>query len=360
MNAAYETVDLGDGEVFLGPGAMDALRKVDAVVFDCDGTLIDVRRSYDATVLKAAASLTKTFFGKDVPIEEIGGKMILEIRRTGGFNSDWDLTYAFLLFSAVALDDNVPRNLHGKTGSVSDRLREIVADFASKDRLEGWMSVDQYVSDSGLESMPVRELRKYLGYPGNPLTSRLAAAFDELYYGESLYRLVYGVAPRTGYKSGLIDQEQVIVTKESLSSLSEMVGGKRLAMATGRPFMAVEHTLGPFLDYFERDASVFIGDGDIFPEVALKLSKFRKPSGESLTLARKRFDSKVLLYVGDSAEDRMMVRNAAAPEGSIIFAGIYGSSFDDDEQKSYFTKSDSELIVKDVNQIAKIMGRAKN
>jgi phosphoglycolate phosphatase-like HAD superfamily hydrolase len=195
---------------------------------------------------------------------------------------------------------------------------------------------------------------------GNPLTSRLAATFDQVYYGEGLYRRVYGVAPEVSYESGLIDQEQVIITRESLNRLTRFVGGKRIAMATGRPFIAVQHTLGGLLDYFERDASVYIGDGDIFPDIVPKLSKFRKPSGESLVLARRKFSSKVLLYVGDSAEDRLMVKNAMAPDGSILFAGIYGSSFNDKEQISYFTGADSELVLKDVNQIPKILEMARN
>src|SRR5208283_3157823 len=242
----------------------------------------------------------------------------LKIRLTGGFNSDWDIAYALSLFSAVALDGQAPKGSPGGGEDSTERLKLIVSNFASKERLTGWRSVDQYLLRSRFESERVREMRKYLGYPGNPLTSRLAATFDQIYYGASLYRRVYGVAPQVGYKRGLIDRERVIVLERSLNALSEMVGAKRMAMATGRPLVAVEHTLGRLLDYFERDASVYIGDGDIFPELAPKLSKFKKPSGESLVLARRKFSSKVLLYVGDSAEDRLMVRNAGGPDGSIL------------------------------------------
>jgi phosphoglycolate phosphatase-like HAD superfamily hydrolase len=360
MNSTYEVARVGDGDVYTSPGSLSRLAKVDAVVFDCDGTLIDVRESYDATIVKTTMSMTKSFFGKAPPIGDIGGELILKIRRTGGFNSDWDLTYALSLFSAVALDGQAPKGSRDGAESSNGRLELIVADFVSKERLAGWKSVDQYLEDSGLETKTVRELRRYLGYPGNPLTSRLAATFDQVYYGEGLYRRVYGVAPEISYKSGLIDQEEIIVARESLNRLTKFVGGKRIAMATGRPFIAVQHTLGRLLDYFERDASVYIGDGDIFPDLAPKLSKFRKPSGESLVLARGKFSSKVLLYVGDSAEDRLMVKNAGGPDGSILFAGIYGSSFNDKEQISYFTGSDSELVLKDVNQIPMILEMARN
>jgi len=360
MNSSYEVTKFRDGDAFVGSGSMSRLAKVDAVVFDCDGTLIDVRESYDATIMKTTASMTEGFFGKPMPIEEVDGELILKIRRTGGFNSDWDLTYALTLFSLVALAGQVPKDTRSETETATARLKLIVADFASKERLLGWKSVDQYLVGSRFESNPVREMRRYLGYPGNPLTSRLAATFDQVYYGEHLYRRVYGAAPEVAYKKGLIDREQVIVTDESLSSFSEMVGGKRMAMATGRPYVAVEHTLGRLLDYFERDASVYIGDGDIFPDLAPKLSKFKKPSGESLVLARREFSSEVLLYVGDSAEDRLMVENAGIPNGSVLFAGIYGSSFNDKEQISYFTETNSDLIVENVNQIPGMLELARN
>ncbi|MDA4133550.1 MAG: hypothetical protein OK454_10585, partial [Thaumarchaeota archaeon] len=109
MNSTYEVSRIGDGDAFTSPGSLSRLAKVDAVVFDCDGTLIDVRESYDAAIIKTTMSMTESFFGKAAPIGDIGGELILKIRRTGGFNSDWDLTYALSLFSTVALDVRAPK-----------------------------------------------------------------------------------------------------------------------------------------------------------------------------------------------------------------------------------------------------------
>lgn len=343
MNASYEVRKLRGGDAFVSSSALGRLASVDTVVFDCDGTLIDVSRSYDAAIIRTVSYLIRNFTARSLPVEKAGGELIQQIRRTGGFNSDWDLTYALSLFSAVVMEE----------GTGISGLKSIAADFASKPRL-GWRSVDRYLDASELDSKSVREVRSYLGYPGNPLKSRLAAVFDQVYYGERLYEEVYGVKPERSYKKGLIDLERIIVTRETLNEISRTVG-RRIAMATGRPYIAVEYTLKRLLDYFERDASVYIGDGDIFPELAPGLAKFKKPSGESLVLARKEFGSGVLLYVGDSAEDRLMVRNAGAPEGTVLFAGIYGSSFNEEEQISYFTGTGSDVVMKDVNQIPEIL-----
>jgi len=355
MNASYEVTKAAGGDVYVGPGSATLLRKVDAVVFDCDGTLIDVRDSYDATIIKTVESMLKEFFGRTLVLEGVGQEFILQMRHTGGFNSDWDLTYGLILFSTAAIERAGP----GEEGEAVAALKRIVSDFASRERLEGWRSVDRYVTSARLESKAIRDMRRLLGYPGNPLTSKMAATFDQVYYGAKLYQRVYGAKPRVAYGTGLIDMEKVIVTKKVFGILTRLLGEKRIAMSTGRPYLAVEHTLGKMLDYFDRDASVYIGDGDIFRDLAPKLAKFKKPSGESLNLARRRFASRVMLYVGDSGEDRLMVRNAGAPSGTILFAGIYGSSFNEREQISYFTKTESDLIVKDVNQIPELLESAK-
>ncbi len=61
-----------DALVCSGPG--EELARVDAVVFDCDGTLIDVRGSYDATIMRTVDAMVEGFSGMSLPMEEVGGK----------------------------------------------------------------------------------------------------------------------------------------------------------------------------------------------------------------------------------------------------------------------------------------------
>lgn len=353
MNTAYGVKFVG-GDVFATSSAIEELEKVDVVVFDCDGTLIDVSRSYDAAIVKTATSMIRAFLGRPLLIERVSPRLIQEVRRTGGFNSDWDMTYALSMFSVAASD------VSGSADSQDlIRLENMVVDFTSKERM-GWKSVDKYLESSGLWSGQVKGMREFLGYPGSPLQSRMTQEFDRLYYGSNLFRRIYGAWPKGGPSRGLIDLERLIVTRESLDAVARTLGKKRIAMATGRPFVAVEYTMGRLLKYFDRKASVYIGDGDISPELAPSLAKYKKPSGKSLMLARKELQSEVMLYVGDSAEDRLMVKNAGAPPGAILFAGIYGTSFNDKEQISYFTATESDIVAKDVNQVVKVLEMVKN
>jgi phosphoglycolate phosphatase-like HAD superfamily hydrolase len=351
---SYKVIGSDGGNVMVRPGSRDALKKVDAVVFDCDGTLIDVRESYDATIMRTVRTMVEGFSAVSLPIEEVGGQMILKIRGTGGFNSDWDTTYALSLLSEVAIEQ-CPRAETGAAGvdRILTRLRELVADFSSKKRLEGNRSIDLYLSSRpGLESDRLREFRKFLGFPGSATQSPMARTFDQIYYGGELYREVYGVRPAVWYDEGLIDRETLFISREDLIRFRKIIGGKKtMAIATGRPFVAVKHTLGSLLSYFERDASVYIGDAEIYPELASEMAKYRKPSGASLVRAHRKLSANVMLYIGDSAEDRLMVDDARKRYGEILFAGICGSSFSEGAQISYFAGTDSDLLVSSVNQI---------
>ena len=67
------------------------------LIFDMDGVLVDSKNSYDGVIIK-----TVSFFcNKCVSQSEIE-----TIRRSGGFNNDWDLTEELLKRSEV----NVPKN----------------------------------------------------------------------------------------------------------------------------------------------------------------------------------------------------------------------------------------------------------
>ena len=128
-----------------------------------------------------------------------------------------------------------------------------------------------------------------------------------------------------------------------------------MAMATGRPFVAVKHTLGRLLRFFERGASVYIGDGDIYPVLEPELAAFRKPSGASLVRAHERLGAEVMLYIGDSAEDRLMVDDARRRYPNTLFAGICGSSFDEEAQVRYFARTGSDILVRSVDQVPEVL-----
>jgi len=328
------------------------LGKVDAVAFDCDGVLIDARRSYDATIRVVVETMVEETSGIRLRLASVTPRLISMVRRTGGFNSDWDTSYALTLFSLVALEQRKGRG-GARSQGTREALTSITAAFGSAPRGSGQAAVDAFLK-SEFPSLQdsLDKAREFLGYPRTPPEGRMTTVFDELYFGAGLFEKIHGVkssAPRT---RGLIELERILVDRETLESLEKKLGGERLAMITGRPYVGTAHSLGKLMRYFDKDASLFIGDADIDLGLRAEYDRMRKPSPEALVRAREKLPSETLLYVGDSAEDLMMVQNARrrGVEG-LLFAGVYQTSPVRTDQASFFEREGSDVVAETVNQI---------
>lgn len=348
LEARYVRVPTPKGQEFaVKRSTMDLLGKVDAVAFDCDGVLIDARKSYDETIRVVVESMVEEVTEVKLRLARITPRLIATIRRTGGFNSDWDTSYALTLFALVALEER-----KGRRGAM-EALARVTARFGSAPRGRGQAAVDSFLEaefPSTKESLD--KARAYLGYPRTPPEGRMTTAFDELYFGAALYQKIHGVkssAPRT---KGLIELERILVDGRTLESLEKKLGGGRLAMITGRPYVGTEHSLGKLMRYFDKDASIFIGDADIDLDLRADYDAMRKPSPEALIRARQKLSSETLLYVGDSAEDMMMVQNARrrGVEG-LLFAGVYQTSPVPADQASFFEGQGCDVVAETVNQV---------
>jgi HAD superfamily phosphatase len=325
----------------------EPLSEVDAVVFDCDGVLIDARRSYDETIRVVVEAMVKESTGKVVDLRGSAPLLISRMRRTGGFNNDWDMTYALTLFSVAALDGRARPS----------GLDEMVERFGAEPRKKGAEAADAFLEQTSRKA-DLQKARERMGYPGTPPESRMATLFDEIYFGSSLFKKIRGLNPEAK-RRGLIELERVLVREGTLERLSSILGGRRLAIATGRPYLGTKHTLGGLMDWFDKEASTFIGDADIFPELARTLAPYRKPSGAALLRARDGLSSRALLYVGDSAEDLMMVKDAERSWGGARFAGVYQTSPDPEKLIRWFEGEGSDVVIKSVNEVPRVLARAR-
>ena len=106
------------------------------------------------------------------------------------------------------------------------------------------------------------------------------------------------------------------------------------------------------MSYFDKDSSIFIGDADIYPRLRPEYDGFRKPSPNALVRASEKLSSRAFLYVGDSAEDLIMVQKARQVGlSNCLFAGVYGTSPFPTTQVSFFKQGGSDAVVESVNQI---------
>ncbi len=330
---------------------LEEIGSVDAIIFDCDGVLIDARDSYDAAIVKTVDRILREVFGVRLPWRSLAPSLVQRLRQTGGFNNDWDTTYAIIAFTLLSSSPSSKRATRGaisekERDGITKRVVEYVEAFASSGKTLGYPSVEAFLR-SRLSSRYNSFAQRLgsVGYPGKPPESLLAAIFDEAYLGPRLYRRVYDTTPKFGYRRGLIDRERLLLSTSDLDRMTKLVGGS-LSILTGRPYLATKYSMGPIFDYFDQKASFFTGD---FSDPSL--AKFRKPNAAGLLQVRDRLSSRMPLYVGDSGEDAMMVENARMMKKKFLFAGVYGTSFDRRKQLEFFMSSRADLILPSARSI---------
>jgi len=87
--------------IYINDSVIDVLNEIDAIIFDCDGVLIDVSKSYDLAILKTTRYVLENFAKINNTID-VDFKIIDGFKSTGGFNDEVDLTYAAIISLVVA------------------------------------------------------------------------------------------------------------------------------------------------------------------------------------------------------------------------------------------------------------------
>lgn len=257
--------------VLLRDGAEVFLRKADGLFLDIDGVLMDVRKSYrEATVQTVANELHRlgTWRRKGVPLrlEEID-----LYKAAGGFNNDWDLAAAVVLWGLwmeLSIPTRSPSGGYGHgwfAGSIERRgggLRGAHAVLRSADReAHAWAL-------TGWDPDAIRRL------------------FQGLYAGRLKCRTLYGFAPRFGPARGLMERERPLATPVELRH-----SGRRLGIITGRTRAEASAALERLRLRLPRAATI-TDDGGL-----------RKPDPRVLTSLATRLGVRQAIYVGDTRDD---------------------------------------------------------
>jgi phosphoglycolate phosphatase-like HAD superfamily hydrolase len=386
----FTRLRIGGRPVYVDSTARPELRSLRSIVFDCDGVLIDTRASYDRAIQQTVAYLARRLLGFTVPASFAGPRIIYAFRSGGGFNNDWDTTYAILLFALARCSRTYLTawtrasspfvdGAHDLTarlkaveqcvqalplpGLASRQVQAELLAFAQAADVTGATYVERNLLAKGKIPKEVWAaltcLKALLGYPGRPGTSLLATVFCELFYGRRLYRAVYRLTPQFGFAHGTVEAERPIVRAPTLRRLHRLLGGAQFGIASGRASGSAAQTLGPLLDYFAPPARVFIedlavnGTGPRFEEVV-------KPHPYALLKAAARWhDGAPVLYVGDSAEDLLMAQRANQTEPRFLFAGVYASGFGGEERIVQFQQRGAQLILPSVNDLPAVLAAVR-
>jgi len=304
----------------------------DSIIFDCDGVLIDVTKSYDTTinetiryVLKEIADITV-----DIPLTN---EILLKFKSTGGFNDEIDITYSGVLcyIAAKKLNKNPTELILNVLDNADDSGIAYVENFLNK--------IDGGISD----------IKSRLGYPSAEKNDLIHATFDQLFFGSELYNKIFQKESNFSEK-GLIENDNVIVTSALIETLKKKFNDK-IAIVTGRGFNAISLSLKEILNQFNVKNSVFLED---------EPRDLAKPNPQSLIRAMKGLNSKNCLYVGDSMEDMILAQKASELGSKTTFCGIYGSDKLPEAKKNMFVKYNVTLILETINQLPDILMNEKS
>jgi phosphoglycolate phosphatase-like HAD superfamily hydrolase len=303
----------------------------DCVLFDIDGVLVDIRKSYNATIKRTVEYMLKFIIGRSFRTL-VTDQIILKFRQSGGFNNDTDTSYAITLAILANQPKNIPQG------------RRFLAKVAKNADESGYVSVEKF-----LALYDINKWKKVLVYPGSVKDSMLARVFDEIFYGSELFRKQDHLEPKyrtTGRP--LIKNDKLTVTARTMKKLNKMFKGN-LAIVSGRSKLAAEYSLRPIINYFNSDACVFLED---------EKRVYAKPHPFAIKHAMRVMNAKTAIYAGDSVEDLLMARHAEKAAGvKIVFVGIYGNSPEPNKTIDKFKQERVKAIIKSVNQLPNIINK---
>jgi HAD superfamily phosphatase len=307
------------------------IHSADCALFDVDGVLIDVKKSYNIAIKKTVDFVIRYITGQSHLTEIVSDELILKFKQTGSFNNEIDISYAIV----VAL---LSMPFNKSTDKKGARFLFKVAEKADE---SGMASVEKYLSS--LSSFQrIQKLKDLLVYPAPVEKSILTRVFDEFFYGPMLFEKQHKIKPKHYFGKPLIENDKVLVSKNTMNQLSKKFD-HNLAIVSGRSRIAAEYSLESIFNCFNQNACVFLED---------EKREHWKPDPYSVNKAMKYMNAKSALYIGDSVEDLLMIRKAEKVANvEISFIGVYGSSVKPVETITKFKERGVNTTIKNVNQL---------
>ncbi len=362
----YKRLVMNHNDALLQISGSEKLKSTDAVIFDCDGVLIDSRGSYDRAIEVTVAYFLSSLLGLKANPPRLTQQLVEALRETGQYNNDIDATAAILVSIVANLPCNVVMKCLQNHDGAAERLQDTFTSegFAgralnlSEMASSGFSSFVDKIKTGIPDSGPcVDALLERLAYPGGPASSLLSRVFDEYFYGPVLLKKLHGLDPVVGCRTGLIASEKVLVSAETLRSLSSLLRRGMMGIVSGRSHLGTEYSLAELMQFFQEGPMIFLEDHDA--NVNAKQPIPGKPSPESLLFAADHLEpSKSILYVGDSVEDLMMTHNANRIRPKFTFCGIVGTA-NSPRRTASLADRGADAILESVNDLPALLADAR-
>jgi HAD superfamily hydrolase (TIGR01548 family) len=286
---------------------------VDAVILDIDGVLVDVADSYRRAIVESIEHV----YGETIEKDDIQ-----LFKNAGGFNNDWELTYAAALYVLArrekpALSIETYAGLIAASGGGPEAAQTAVADELDP------ASREQILSEWDRE--------------------RLRDVFQQLYLGSDLYRELEGGEPDLDTE-GFIHDEPVLLSPETREALEAWP----LGVVTGRPAA-------------EADIALERVGLDIPDEHRFTMDDWEegKPHPRALLDLADAFDADSLAFVGDTLDDIRTATNAAEadPERAYYGVGVLTGGLTGEKGQRKYREAGAEVILDSINDLPTLLDR---
>ena len=146
----------------------------DSIIFDCDGVLIDVTKSYDTTINRTISYVLKEIaeITVDTPLSN---ELLLKFKSTGGFNDEIDITYAGILCFIAA------KNLNKDP-------TELILDVINNADDSGIGYIENFLNKIDVD---ISDVMTRLAYPSTDKNDLIHSTFDQLFFGPELYNKIF-------------------------------------------------------------------------------------------------------------------------------------------------------------------------
>lgn len=281
--------------------------RVDTVVLDIDGVVVDVSDSYHRAIVETISHL----YEAAIPREAVHF-----FKRAGGFNNDWTVTDAIALFvlaqrAGLRLDIEEFADAVAAEGGGLDNARAIISD------------------ELGDQAAAVEA-------DWDP--DRIRAVFQELYLGSQRYE-AFEEATATLNTEGFIEDEPLLIRPETTRELTAKYS---IGIFTGRPAQEAVVVL-------DR-VGLSIPDAH---RITMDDQVPGKPAPDGLVMLADRLDATALVFVGDTLDDVRTARAAADadPARDYYGIGVLTGGHAGAEGRARFEQAGADAVVDSINDL---------
>jgi HAD superfamily hydrolase (TIGR01548 family) len=324
------------------------------IVFDMDGVLIDVSRSYRETVRKTARLFFKGASGfENIPDPFFPLSDLARLKQTGGLNNDWDLTAQaiHLLFALLKAPDN--HTLPDDSSCHEEKIQGYdVSGLADFLKISPSPLMDLWNRYGNRRAPFVMECCRGDVNTGNVIKR----IFQEIYLGPSLFTAIYGIESKFHREEGLIHHESLLMDKAILEDLADK---HILAIATGRPQAEADYPLDHFAirQYFQQ---VITHDDCVREEERIlkergKRIPLQKPNPFMLDLLPRLIGQPFqgCYYLGDMPDD---MKTARSSQTGFRGVGVVLCSPDPEDLSKELLRAGADYVIDDYAALQELIG----